>query len=381
MFTREDRPPFFASASVFIIGALFVTFFVWASYAEVDEIARGDGKVIPASKTQIIQARGRRRTGDSGQGRPDRQERGSPDTPRQHGERLEPRRAAGAARTLQARIARLKHEQAGNLDQPFTCPEIEKAAPEVCDNEQKLLVARSENSANKLSVLKSRLQQRGTEHDEAIANEKRLTESLVVSDKEAELVKSMVKRGLMAQTEQIRVDRQQTELNGQLALAAETINAPPRRPRKPSSRSTSFGCSCGRRRSMNSPRRWPSCRWSKRPYAAPAIAWRARTSARRWTASSTRWNSTRWAPRTTGHRRRRHRAHLGDPARRGRAYRRATSPSYGPPEGLDQDHRLRLLDLRRPWRARSPTSPPTVSSTRIRANPTTRCGYRRTARR
>ena len=56
MFTREDRPPFFASASVFIIGALFVTFFVWASYAEVDEIARGDGKVIPASKTQIIQA-------------------------------------------------------------------------------------------------------------------------------------------------------------------------------------------------------------------------------------------------------------------------------------------------------------------------------------
>ncbi len=33
----------------------------------------------------------------------------------------------------------------------------------------------------------------------------------------------MVKRGLMAQTEQIAVDREQTEMNGQLALATETI--------------------------------------------------------------------------------------------------------------------------------------------------------------
>ena len=39
-----------------IIGALFAAFVVWASFAEVDEIARGDGKVIPASKTQIVQA-------------------------------------------------------------------------------------------------------------------------------------------------------------------------------------------------------------------------------------------------------------------------------------------------------------------------------------
>ena len=56
MFAREDRPPLFASASVYIIGALFVAFTAWASFAEVDEVARGDGKVIPASKTQIIQA-------------------------------------------------------------------------------------------------------------------------------------------------------------------------------------------------------------------------------------------------------------------------------------------------------------------------------------
>lgn len=225
MFSREDRPPLFASASVFIIGALFVAFFVWASYAEVDEIARGDGKVIPASKTQIIQA------SEAGVVQEIAVKVGQIVKKDDLIIRLDNTMSVSSlgeqqakARTLQARIARLKHEQAGNLDQPFACPqEIEKVAPDVCENEQKLLVARRENSANKLSVLKARLEQRETEHDEALANQKRLTESIAVSDKEAELVKSMVKRGLMAQTEQIRVDREQTELNGQLALAVETI--------------------------------------------------------------------------------------------------------------------------------------------------------------
>jgi len=225
MFSKEDRPPLFASASVFIVGALFVVFFVWASYAEVDEIARGDGKVIPASKTQIIQA------SEAGVVQEIAVKVGQIVKKNDLLIRLDNTVSASSlgeqqakARTLQARSARLKHEQTGNLGEPFICPEeIAKAAPEVCENEQKLLVARRENSANKLSVLKSRLEQRETEHDEALANEKRLSESIVVSDKEAELVKSMVKRGLMAQTEQIRVDREQTELNGQLALAAETV--------------------------------------------------------------------------------------------------------------------------------------------------------------
>lgn len=225
MFSKEDRPPLFASASVFIVGALFVAFFVWSSYAEVDEIARGDGKVIPASKTQIIQA------SEAGVVQEIAVKVGQIVKKNDLIIRLDNTVSVSSlgeqqakARTLQARSARLKLEQTGNLDQPFVCPEeISKAAPEVCENEQKLLVARRENSANKLSVLKSRLEQRVTEHDEALANEKRLSESIVVSDKEAELVKSMVKRGLMAQTEQIRVDREQTELNGQLALAVETV--------------------------------------------------------------------------------------------------------------------------------------------------------------
>ena len=225
MITREDRPPLFASAAVLIVGALFVAFVVWASVAEVDEIARGEGKVIPASKTQIVQASepgvvqeiavkvGQIVKKDDLIVRLD-------DTLNESslGEQQ------AKARTLRARIARLKQEQEGRISEPLMCPdELIETAPQICENEQKLLVARRQNFDTKLSVLKSRLDQREKELNEAKVNVTRLTDSLAVSDREAELVTSMVKRKLMAQTEQIRVDREQTDMRGQLNLAQETI--------------------------------------------------------------------------------------------------------------------------------------------------------------
>jgi adhesin transport system membrane fusion protein len=225
MLAREDRPPLFASASIFIIGALFVVFVAWASFAEVDEIARGDGKVIPASKTQIIQA------SEAGVVQEIAVTIGQIVKKNDLIIRLDNTLNTSSlgeqqakARALEVRIARLKYEQAGNLSGPFPCPQdIQSVAPQICDNEQKLLIARRENFDNKLSVLKSRLDQRENELAEAVANSDRLTKNLAVSDQEAKLVDAMVKKGLMARTEQLRVEREQTELSGQLNLAGETI--------------------------------------------------------------------------------------------------------------------------------------------------------------
>jgi adhesin transport system membrane fusion protein len=225
MLAREDRPPLFASASIFIIGALFASSVAWASFAEVDEIARGDGKIIPASKTQIIQA------SEPGVVQEIAVKIGQIVKKNDLIIRLDNTfntsslgEQQAKARALQTRIARLKFEQTGNLEGAFPCPsEIQKVAPEICDNEQKLLIARRDNFEVKLSVLKSRLDQREKELDEANANADRLTKNLAVSDQEATLVEAMVKKGLMARTEQLRVEREQTELNGQLALAGETI--------------------------------------------------------------------------------------------------------------------------------------------------------------
>ncbi|MGN6145185.1 MAG: HlyD family type I secretion periplasmic adaptor subunit [Mesorhizobium sp.] len=225
MLTKNDRPPLFASATVGLIGLLMASFVTWSSFAEVDEIARGQGKVIPASKTQIIQASepgvvqeiavkiGQTVKKDDLLIRLDNTLNSS-----SLGEQ------EAKARALKARIARLKQEQSGQVGGAFVCPpEIEKSAPQICNNEEKLLVARQETFANKLSVLKSRLEQRQKELSEANANLDRLSENLAVSDRETKLVNAMAKKGLIAQTEQIRVEREQTELNGQIKLATETI--------------------------------------------------------------------------------------------------------------------------------------------------------------
>ncbi|WP_144379497.1 HlyD family type I secretion periplasmic adaptor subunit [Mesorhizobium amorphae] len=225
MLARDDRPPLFASATVAIVGFLLVVFVAWSSFAEIDEIARGDGKVIPASKTQIIQA------SEAGVVQDIAVKIGQIVKKDDLVIRLDNTLNSSSlgeqqakARALRARVARLKQEQGGKIGEPFACPvEIKKNVPEICDNEEKLLIARQDNFNNKLSVLKSRLEQRQKELDEANANLDRLSRNQQVSAREAKLVNTMAQKGLIAQTEQLRVEREQTELAGQIKLAGETI--------------------------------------------------------------------------------------------------------------------------------------------------------------
>src|SRR5215203_2298279 len=54
--SRSRRP---LTGSRFIIVATavgFLVFLIWASFAQLDEVTRGEGRVIPTSKVQVIQA-------------------------------------------------------------------------------------------------------------------------------------------------------------------------------------------------------------------------------------------------------------------------------------------------------------------------------------
>jgi len=42
--------------TIWSLAALFICFFVWAYYAELDRVTRGEGKVIPSSQIQVIQS-------------------------------------------------------------------------------------------------------------------------------------------------------------------------------------------------------------------------------------------------------------------------------------------------------------------------------------
>ena len=52
----HDNPPLFARLILGICALMIAAFIAWAALADIDEIARGEGKVIPVSKTQIVQS-------------------------------------------------------------------------------------------------------------------------------------------------------------------------------------------------------------------------------------------------------------------------------------------------------------------------------------
>lgn len=221
-----DAPPLFARSVVAVVLLLIVTFVTWAAIAKVDEIARGDGKVIPVSKTQIIQAT------EPGVVQEIAIQVGQVVRKGQLLMRLDDTtstsslgESAAKARALKAKVVRLEIEEGGDFSVPFVCPpDIAKAAPQICDNEIRHLEARRTNFENKASVLKERLVQRVKELDESKSNIARLTDVVAVTQKEKDLIGPMAAKRLIAQTEQLRVDRELTEQKGQLALAREGLD-------------------------------------------------------------------------------------------------------------------------------------------------------------
>lgn len=221
----SDKPPLYARLVLLFVILLIASFVGWASIAEVDEIARGDGKVIPVSKTQIVQ------TSEAGVVQEIAVQVGQIVRRGQLLMRLDDTTTTSSlgestakARALEAKIARLDIEEAGDLTAPFNCPEaISRTAPAICDNETRLLEARRANFRNKESVLNERLLQRRRELEEAHANIRRLGELVAESEKERELIAPMVQRRLVAQTELLRVDRSLVEQRGQLTLVEESL--------------------------------------------------------------------------------------------------------------------------------------------------------------
>src|SRR5688500_20273428 len=54
--TEREGTKLFGHLLLFTLIVIVVVGLVWANYAVLDEITRGEGKVIPSSQTQVIQS-------------------------------------------------------------------------------------------------------------------------------------------------------------------------------------------------------------------------------------------------------------------------------------------------------------------------------------
>lgn len=220
-----DTPPFMARIIVALVGAFIVIFLAWAAIAEIDEIARGEGKVIPVSKTQIIQSSeaGVVETIAVQVGQVVRKgelivQLNNTTTESSLGESVAKARAFGA------KIARLALEEAGSYDAAFVCPEdVQTVASKVCENEERLFAANKASYLNKAGVLRERVRQRENELSEAQANIVRLEQNIAQSTRQYDLMSPLAKKGLVAQTELIAIERELTDQRGQITVYQESL--------------------------------------------------------------------------------------------------------------------------------------------------------------
>lgn len=220
-----DRPPFFARAILALVVLTITTFVAWAWFTEIDEIARGEGKVIPVSKTQIIQSSepGIVRQIAVKLGQVVRKDQlliqiENTTTESSLGE------AVAKARALGAKVARLTLEEKGDFESAFTCPhEILLVAKDVCTNEERLLEAGRAAYLNKVGVLVERMKQKENELGEAHANISRLKENIAGVEKQLELYAPLAKKKLVAESEVLRSERERDDLLGQLKVYQESL--------------------------------------------------------------------------------------------------------------------------------------------------------------
>ena len=222
----QDRPPIFARFTVITVVCLIAAFIIWSALTSVDEVTRGEGKIIPFSKTQVVQA-------------------SEPGTIQEiavkagqivkRGEiiaRLDDTTIASTLgeatahqRALEVKIARLDLEQTGDYTSVLVCPpDILEKAPDICRNEARLLALDEENYKNEVAVLQERKVQKQKDLDQTLAQIQRLENNVQVSEKELALVQPMVQRKLMAETELLRVQKELTDQRGQLKQTKESID-------------------------------------------------------------------------------------------------------------------------------------------------------------
>lgn len=220
-----DKPPLFARLVLGFVALFIATFIGWAAIAQVEEIARGDGKVIPVSKTQIIQ------TSEAGVVQEIAVKLGQVVKQGQLLIRLDDTTSGSSlgesqarSRALKAKVARLQVEIEGDLSAGFVCPEeLQAVAPAICANENELFQTRRENLRNKLSVLTARERQRMQELEEARTNIAQLENVIAAMTRQRDAIEPLVKRRLHAETDLLRMETDLAQQSGQLAVATESI--------------------------------------------------------------------------------------------------------------------------------------------------------------
>lgn len=209
-------------ALLITVASFVVIAVAWAAFAEIDQVARGEGKVIARSQNQVVQNLEGGIISEILVREGDVVEKG------QVLVRIDDTRFSSSYRegeqgalSLKARIARLTAESSGR---PLAMPaDVVKGDREIAAHEQALFDTRRRELAAKSDVLRQQLAQRESELAELRTREERLRESYDLVRREVAITAPMVKQGVMSELELLRQEREASRIRTDLDAATQGI--------------------------------------------------------------------------------------------------------------------------------------------------------------
>jgi membrane fusion protein, adhesin transport system len=208
-------PRGFAHLLLFAIAAFFAIFLAWASWATLEEVTRGDGKVIPSRQVQVVQnleggivAELLVRDGEI-------VERGDVLVRIDNvGAASELRESRQRHLALLGALGRLRAEVDAS-DVAFV-PEVLAEAPDVERNERALYRARQDALQSELDVLKIQVSQREQELSELATRLDQLSRSHALALEELKITEPLAASRVVSKVQLLRLQREVSDLAGEL---------------------------------------------------------------------------------------------------------------------------------------------------------------------
>lgn len=228
-YSYANEEPSNLSKIVFIvITVVFTSFILWAALAQVDELARGNGKVIPSDKIQQVQSFDGGVISEILIKEGQIVKKGDPllkiDTTRFQASFEENKQAY-----LNLLAVRVRLEAEANIDLDKKVPklkfpnEVLEQAPEYAKSERQLLKSRVRELISSVKVLKNQLEQKKQELKEIEYTIKNLRKSFRIIKEQRRTIQRLAQRGAKSSYDVLDIEKEYNKVGGDLEAALLSV--------------------------------------------------------------------------------------------------------------------------------------------------------------
>lgn len=217
-----EQQPLRARKILYAVAVTFIVLLIWAALAEIDEVTKGQGKVIPSRQVQVIQSLDGGVVTDILVREGDIVKQGQLlvrlDQTRSQSTFRENRAEFQALSVKSARLRALVEHTAFVPD-----PELAVEVPQIVAEEMALFDSRRSELALAQQIAEEQLVQRNEELAEARAREAQAARSMQLTQRELNISRPMVASGAVSEVEILRLEREVNQLSGERKQAAAQI--------------------------------------------------------------------------------------------------------------------------------------------------------------